>query len=203
MFLPCPALRPHACLGLHKGHIRATAEVGAVRRRRGLPPRGPPGRPQAVRPGLGSRRRLRPERGRRPALPLPLARTPRPAQPLRLALGQRSHRSSSSSTGSGSGSGRQARTSRMRPQRGTHQVGRDTRGPGPGRETAVLGATPRLESPSTRQRRPGSRRTQTGPRGSGGAPWAWETLANFAPSGTIARQSEKRRQGRVPVCTGP
>lgn len=83
--LPCPALRPHACLGLHKGHTRATAEVEGG---------------EETPSQAGVRRRRRPKRGRRPALPLPSARAPHPASPLRRALGQRSHRSSSSSTGS-------------------------------------------------------------------------------------------------------
>lgn len=103
--LPFPALRPHSCLGLHKGHTRATTEIGAVRRRRGLHPSGPPGRsPEATGPGLGSGRRRRPERGRRSALPLPPAEAPHPARPLRRAAGKRSHHSISSSTGSNSSS---------------------------------------------------------------------------------------------------
>lgn len=35
--LPCPALRPHACPGLHKGHTRAQAEVGGGEETKGTP----------------------------------------------------------------------------------------------------------------------------------------------------------------------
>lgn len=177
IFLPCPALRPHVCLGLHKGLTGARTKVGAARRRRGLRPTRPLGRPsptpRQLAPGWGPPGGAGGRRGG--ALPSRSLRPMHPTRPSPSAL----LRASSDTTPAHSPpalaqppQNPDARHAARRrgPQRGMQWVGRDTRGPGPGRETAVLGATPRLESPSTRQSTLGSRRTQIGPRDSGGAP---------------------------------
>lgn len=77
VFLPCPALRPHACLGLHKGHTRATAEVGGGEKTKGTPSqrhsrKAPRQFAPSWGPGGGAGRRgggARPSRSLRPAHP--------------------------------------------------------------------------------------------------------------------------------------